>query len=440
MIIKLLYLLLPVFFLTRCAHNVEQIIITVPERNIYQVTLIEKAVAYDLSVEKYHIPKPQNLIVSVRFDGKKINEYQDVGDAPIWTANYLASQAYRYSATKDDKALENIRNALAGINSIFEITGKRGFMSRYYFSADKSNRNDLFPGQSDYKNYMYIGDVSRDQYIGVMYGLGVAYELVPEKEKEIIRKLISDIIYYLEKNDWEIKNDDGSWKSGGVLNPNILKIFGIGSASHVLAFVKVFDMVDDENSRGKYQFYVNKYASKLGHVFQGMNIYYGYFANNLHYASFFNLIRLEQDVRLQKFYRGMFIKKMWNITKNHQNALFNYMYIVISDINDDMVLENTKKLLRQFSPPPRRNVRVENSQRKDITKTTSILGILRLKKNIIFAKNPIPISDRPPTDFLWQRSPFILDGGGDGSLQYPGIDFLLPYWMGRYYGFIGEDE
>ncbi|MBI3281058.1 MAG: hypothetical protein HYZ57_14580, partial [Acidobacteria bacterium] len=46
----------------------------------------------------------------------------------------------------------------------------------------------------------------------------------------------------------------------------------------------------------------------------------------------------------------------------------------------------------------------------------------------------IPVAERVRTDFLWQRSPFLLYGGGAGTIESAGIDFILPYWMGRYYG------
>jgi uncharacterized protein (TIGR03437 family) len=50
------------------------------------------------------------------------------------------------------------------------------------------------------------------------------------------------------------------------------------------------------------------------------------------------------------------------------------------------------------------------------------------------ACDPIPVPERVRTDFLWQRSPYLLYGGGSGRIETPGIDFILPYWMGRYYG------
>ena len=49
------------------------------------------------------------------------------------------------------------------------------------------------------------------------------------------------------------------------------------------------------------------------------------------------------------------------------------------------------------------------------------------------ACSPVPVPDRPNTDFLWQRSPLLLYGGGDTTVETAGIDYVLPYWMARYY-------
>jgi len=52
------------------------------------------------------------------------------------------------------------------------------------------------------------------------------------------------------------------------------------------------------------------------------------------------------------------------------------------------------------------------------------------------ACQPIPIVDRIRDDFIWQRSPFLLFGGGTGKIENAGIDYILPYWMARHYGVI----
>jgi hypothetical protein len=49
------------------------------------------------------------------------------------------------------------------------------------------------------------------------------------------------------------------------------------------------------------------------------------------------------------------------------------------------------------------------------------------------ARYPLPVADRAPTDFLWQRAPNQLNGFEPATHQAPGIDYLLPYWMLRYH-------
>jgi uncharacterized protein (TIGR03437 family) len=56
------------------------------------------------------------------------------------------------------------------------------------------------------------------------------------------------------------------------------------------------------------------------------------------------------------------------------------------------------------------------------------------------ACNLVPVPQRPTTDFLWQRNPFLLNGGGYGTVEGAGIDYILPYWMARFYGIVSADS
>jgi len=49
------------------------------------------------------------------------------------------------------------------------------------------------------------------------------------------------------------------------------------------------------------------------------------------------------------------------------------------------------------------------------------------------ACDPVPVPMRPATDFLWQRNPFQIEGGALPTIESAGIDYILPYWMARYY-------
>ena len=87
----------------------------------------------------------------------------------------------------------------------------------------------------------------------------------------------------------------------------------------------------------------------------------------------------------------------------------------------------TRALLEQWLQRPRRDFKVDLRGRYDACGDNQ-------------ACQPVPVAERVPSGFLWERSPFQLSSGGDGFIEGPGIDYLLPYWMARYYGVLTEDN
>ena len=46
---------------------------------------------------------------------------------------------------------------------------------------------------------------------------------------------------------------------------------------------------------------------------------------------------------------------------------------------------------------------------------------------------------KPPDEravHKWNTNPFVLEGGREGRGEEDGAAYLLPYWLGRYHGFI----
>ncbi len=59
------------------------------------------------------------------------------------------------------------------------------------------------------------------------------------------------------------------------------------------------------------------------------------------------------------------------------------------------------------------------------------------KRHGSITATPNPIEDRCVRQFVWWSSPYErYDCGSDATYIAPGQDYLLPYWMGRYFGFI----
>jgi hypothetical protein len=57
--------------------------------------------------------------------------------------------------------------------------------------------------------YIWIGNISRDQYMGAFFGLSVAYEHMPE-DRALIREITTPLIDRLLEKNWSVVMPDGS--------------------------------------------------------------------------------------------------------------------------------------------------------------------------------------------------------------------------------------
>jgi len=60
--------------------------------------------------------------------------------------------------------------------------------------------------------------------------------------------------------------------------------------------------------------------------------------------------------------------------------------------------------------------------------------------NELFTDVAVPASKRPPDNWQWEKTPFraVRINGDAGYQQYPGTDFIEPYWEARYYGYLPD--
>jgi uncharacterized protein (TIGR03437 family) len=130
--------------------------------------------------------------------------------------------------------------------------------------------------------------------------------------------------------------------------------------------------------------------------------------------SFYHLVQLQSGGHLDTY------RIVRRHTSSHQNAFFNMIDRALQGADAARDAE-TRTLLDEWLQRPRRDIYV------DLSRTVAVCGEE--------ACQPVPVPLRPPTDFLWQRNPYQL-AGGTGRIETPGIDYILPYWMARYYGVI----
>ncbi len=362
------------------------------------------ALAIDAAIQARHMPFGTILDpIYASSTSATITGYTRCGDSALWTGAYLAAEAFRYNVTQSSDALNNVKAALAGLNSLVNVTGDNR-VARCIVAASSPFAAGIASEEAantihQAAPWIWVDNTSRDEVVGVFFGLGVAYDLVNDAGvKSNIANLATLIAGYISGHEWTPNGDIGNTF---LVRPEELYML-VQVARHV-------------NPSNNLNAPALTPSVNFGVAVDVLGLT-SYFKFNLDYMSLYNLIRLQDNSDNRAAY-----KTLRNYTAPHQNAFFDAIDLALNgkDAARDAEMRN---LLNEWLQRPKRDFYVDDS------KVVAVCGSE--------ACQPIPVPLRTPADFLWQVDPFQLTGGGSGLIEGSGIDYLLPYWMGRYYGAI----
>ena len=389
----------------------------------YALAFETDAIAISQNIRVRHMPFGIGIVVDPVFDspaGEQIVSYTHCGDAAIWTGHYLAAEAFRYNVTKSEEALDNVKVAVGGIATLLNVTGTnvlaRCFvpMNSPYVQAitQEEARHGIYANAQ--AGYYWVGNTSRDQYSGVFFGLAAAYDLVDTPDVRLaISQIVTVLLDFLRNNNWFVTMPNGT-----------VSTTFLGRADQQLSFLQVGRLVNSGHFSTTYDFYRVLLSSQVilpiaSEVLSDDS----YFKFNLDSINLYDLIRLERS-SFGGIYRQAY-DVLRRHTDDHKNAFFNMIDRALNGPSEPRDSE-TRQMLEDWLLRPRRDV------------PTDLRGVYPACGAEDRACAPIPVIDRPRTDFLWQRSPFQLVGPGAGTIETAGIDYILPYWMARYYGIVDE--
>lgn len=363
--------------------------------------------------------------------------YAHAGDAAIWTGHYLAAEAKRFEVTRSPAALANLQRALDGIQGLVDVTAEAmpsnpGLLARFLWpdswwygdqmALDEASHG-VYRGTAGGVSQRWLGNTSRDQYAGVFFGLAIAYDALAaadaktqKKGQRQIRALVTRMLDFLIRNGWNVPMPDGSFSTTFLQRPD-----------QRLALLQIGRHVNPERFELLYQAERAAEASSvsLPIAAECQDTHVSYFKFNLNHITLFNLIRLEPQGPTRLPYEAAF-DMLRDCTRTHQNAHFNAIERSIRGPNAARDA-HTPNYLALWLTRPRRDYYVDHGS------TYGVCGPDR-------SCEIIPIDKRVNTDFLWQRSPFLIrpTRRGDGTIETPAIDYILPYWMSRYDGVITQ--
>jgi uncharacterized protein (TIGR03437 family) len=342
--------------------------------------------------------------------------YTRCGDSALWTGAYVAAEAFRYKVTQDPAALVNVQNAIAGIKGLADVTGTN-LLARCIVPVGSPYVQGISSEESANgihvtTDWVWVGNTSRDQYVGVIFGLGAAYDLISDAGTQAsISALVTRLIAFLTGHNWSVVMPDGTTSTSFLVRPDeILALLQVGRHVNPRQFSTYYD---DQRILLAATVAIPAAVDAVDNS--------SYFKFNLDYMTDYNLVRLESSSAQALYLDAYNIIRSY--TASHQNAFFNVVDSALSGANAARDAD-TRMFLQQWLLRPKRDPYV------DLTNTVALCGSE--------ACQPVPVQLRPPGEYLWQDDPFQVTGGGSGTIEGSGVDYILPYWMGRYYGAVSE--
>jgi hypothetical protein len=157
----------------------------------------------------------------------------------------------------------------------------------------------------------------------------------------------------------------------------------------------------------------------------------GYYGRNIRFEPMYNLARLETDIwLLDRIRDNVLAGIMWPDVADHKNVFFAFIHAANQDWSDEIdgIVDDHVYQLELFPTAPRIDELHDNwgeyFENPDCPGNTTVAT---------------DVDDRVVADFLWQRHPWKIFKAGNVLRVYPGVDYMVAYWMGRHHGFIDDD-
>ncbi|MBK7974492.1 MAG: hypothetical protein IPK07_14830 [Deltaproteobacteria bacterium] len=440
-------------FSSVCALTVA--ILAAAPRDAAAGPLLEKALAYSQNFQDVHSPA-YGCSVEVQFaspTSSTVVAYHDEGDSSIWTGNYVAAESYRYAVTHDPEAKAFGLRAVNCLLALEEVTGKPGFVARwigpaeppFYFGGCEGDCHLVTDGP--YAGTFWLGNTSSDQYLGWWYGLSHAYEYLldsmdDEPTRQRIRGAMSRVVDTLLADDYLIIDPDGTVSTAG---PN-------QRGHKMMAYIDVTARaVGEPYTSMAAQIYSENLFDYLFLTAYPITRWFQYYAFHLGHMAQHMVTKWELNPFWDGVNKQILHDRLYVAVQDTQQVMFDYIAFGMGGATPTPeLLDGDRAALAAFPDPPKRRINPAQgpfewdpfpAAMNDLVDfVESIIPGLGLPHFNEQALEPFPLDERCVTGFRWQTPPYEVCGGSDPAFEYPGMDYLVAYWLGRYHGFVSESD
>lgn len=416
-----------------------------------ELTLHDKAVYYEDQVRKRHIRLGFNASLNEMQAGDLSTGYLDDSDNDgLWTSMYLGAEVFRYVVTKEEEALQNVRESLDAMERLYTINPVPGFPSRSFERRgyiEHLDNPDRWQHAED-PEWDWKATTSSDEAIGHVFVFGVVAELIEDDAiKQQAVQLLDTLMQHVLDNDLYLVDYDGKPTTWGRWNPEYVnarpKMVGdrkLNSSNLIGMLQTAYHFTGKEAYKDKAYELMEEHGylenllrplSEIGTAPEDADDWSRMLSQNwnhsddeMYFLGYWGLYRYAFTDSLKTQYKAAIIDH-WEAERPEKEGAWNIFTAMTGTSEFD--LEEAIWYLQEY-PLDLIDWTVKNSHRQDIEKITPNF------------REQSTTEVLPPDEVRVARhnaNRFSLDGGRGGRSEYSAGDiWLLPYWMGRYLGVI----
>lgn len=428
------------------------------------MTLADKAAHYLDVCLKRHV-RPPGLVEKCLFpdpnDTSKWFPRDDDNDGQ-YTSMYLAAESLRFAVTQDPAARANADHAYQALEFLQTVTGTNGFVARTVVPSDWSKMADANetislseaverrvrdprykPVETRWRpsadgKWLWKGDTSSDEITGHFMGYLFYYDLAAdEAAKERVRGHVRKVMDCIIEGGYVLRDLDGTHTRWGVWSPELLNgdpewsVERPINSFEILSFLKTtYHITGDAKYRKEYLNLIEKhgYGENVRHPKAYGLSERSYIDDELLALAAPGLLLYEDDPQLRALYLEGYTWAYGTVSKD-ASPFFDFVFGLVGGKTWDR--QAGLAFLRD-APLDLRQWKIDNSDREDIAL------VRRPMLEPLQTGRMLPPSERGV--MRWDKNPWEAVSGDScdekGSLESSGVFWLLPYWMGRYCGFI----
>jgi hypothetical protein len=406
-------------------------------------TLADKTRKIQDDIRKYHTRFGWVSEVQYGTPGDmKTGVVTDNDNDGLWTSLYLGSQAFRYATTNEEIARRYVWESFESYERLLTVNPLEGFPSRTFERRGIIKNHEAWrPSQEE--EWDWKGTTSTDEYIAYLFVASVMDKFVvqTDSEKQRVADFIDAIMMHIINNNYYFVDYDGKPTRWGRWNPEYVNWYApyvsdrkLNSA-HLIAGLQLAysltgkEIYKSEADKMLYEFgYLDNIMIPMDsmrrtlefvHMGDVMGDRWNHSDDEMSFLTYWVLYNYAFNDELKDKYVEV-ITDHWKIELPERDALWNMCAYATSG---DIDLESTLWDLREFNLDLDR-YSTKNSHRKDLEFLPENFRNQTTKKLLYPGEREM---------HRHNTNPFSLDMGGGQRNRLAGDEYLLPYWMARYY-------